>query len=244
MHSATRAIGRAGCVAVAIAAAAGAGARPASAAAPPAPVASPVLVDEVVAFVGDRPVTLSDVDIWVRVSYAKMNDLDHAIGPVTRQEEAAALPQIIDWLAVLRALHGHYSQAMDPREFDNDWRDLRSKFPSLDSWEAFLKKLGVDEDELRQRRRQMLEASKTILLRLADVTHVDREQVDQLMHDDPRITDPERAREILADRQKPQNLRRIFAEARAAAGVRVVDSLGAPMFSESAGVAAAGGGND
>src|SRR5207237_2559681 len=79
------------------------------------PAGTPALVDEVVAQMQGRVITLSDVDIEIRVSRAAVGRVDEAFEPVSRDEEAKALPELVDWAAVLRTLRSHYAGTLDPR---------------------------------------------------------------------------------------------------------------------------------
>src|SRR5438874_10143041 len=107
----------------------------------PAPAASAPsarVVDKVVAVVQNRPITLSECELEVRLQRAITGDVAGAMGAVGTPDEARVLPVLVDRAAILRALKRSYPSTLDPQMSRSALKALRSRFPTLESWHAFL----------------------------------------------------------------------------------------------------------
>lgn len=191
---------------------------------PAQPVGSPVLVDEVVAQVQGRAITLSDVEMEIRISRAALGRVDDAFAPVSLEEEADALPELVNWAAVLRNLRSHYAGTLDPRADEREVERMKALFHDPEKWKRFLDLLTLDEDELRERRRRALEAQAIIQAKLADMARLDSGLLEDYLRTHPGIT-REQAEMAVAKQSGSANLERLLEDARAATNARIVDDL-------------------
>ncbi len=192
---------------------------------PEPPVVPGVLVDEVVATVLGRPITLSEVELEARIARAGTGDVAGAIsGTLTREEMATMLSELVDRTAVLRGLRSLYPNTVDPRAADLEIARLRRVFPSAEQWERFLARIELTEEEVRERRRRALEASAIVDAKLADVARVDSDLIEEYMRKNG-ISDRKVAEERLLAKVSDELRRGIIADARRATSVRVIEPL-------------------
>ena len=189
------------------------------------PVQTPVLVDEVVAQMAGRVITLSDVDIEIRISRAAVGRVDEAFEPVTRDEEARALPELVDWAAVLRTLRSHYAGTLDPRADEREMARMKALFHDPEKWQRFLDTLGLSEVELMERRRRAIEAQAIVEAKLADMSRLQGDGLDEYLRGHPGLS-RDQAISGMAHDNAPANLERLLEEARAGASVRMVGDFG------------------
>jgi hypothetical protein len=158
-----------------------------------------VVVDKVVAIVGSRPITLSEVELELRLERAAAGDIGGASGRVTLAELADLLPIVVDRTVVLRGMRSQYGDTLDPAIAEKELVRIRSGFPSREEWDRFLAKLEVTEDEVRERRRRVLEFVTILDAAVRDEIQVKREDVDALMAQNPGLTREEAEKELLAE---------------------------------------------
>src|SRR5579859_2778495 len=203
-------------------------AEPARSEAPMAGGGKPVLVDEMVASVQGRPITLSELEIEVRLKRALKGDLTGAMGAVTPADEAAVLQTLIDRAALIAALRGRYSAALDPRAEEAARSRLRGRFPTPGAWAAFLARLDLSEEEVGQRLRRMDEAQAILDNRVSEVVRVDKQAVDEWLAANRGVKDRSIAQENVFREKRTQKTLEVLAEARRKAAVRVIDPAFAP----------------
>lgn len=196
-------------------------ARPADPGAPLATPAGSVIVDEVVAMVAGRPITLSEVEIEVRLARAAAGNVDGAFAPVSEAERTGMLRHLLDRTAVLRGLKQHYPETLHPRAAELEVKLIRKSFQSGESWQRFLDRLELSEDEVQERRRRALEAGTILQAKLADTVRVDRAAVDAYLAANPGI-DREEAQARLLEQRSGSDLEEILAEARRATSARLI----------------------
>ena len=202
--------------------------RPVAAAAVGAEPGPPgAVVDKVVAFVGNRPITLSECALEVRIDRALAGDLDGALGPVRESDEAKVLPELVDRAAVLKALKRNYEGALESGASKDAARALRARFPSDDAWRRFLEKLELSDDEVEERLRRRIEYQTILILRLKDMIRVARKDEDDWLAAHPGAT-REQASSALAFEAANLAKPGILSDARRAALARVVDPIVAP----------------
>ncbi len=211
-------------------------ARPATPVAP-LPAASPLpgtVVDKVVAIVLNRPITLSECELEVRIDRARTGDVATVTAPVSDMEKAAMLTTLVDRAAVIRALRSHYQGTLDGAISEKELKRVRARFASESAWRAFLDKVELSDEEVEERIRRALEAQAILVAKLTDLVRVGRKEVDDYLAAHPGATREGAETAVAfesANLQKPG----IIADARRATGARIVDPIVAPR--EGAGTA-------
>jgi hypothetical protein len=158
----------------------------------------PVVVDKVVAFVGSRPITLSEVELELRLERAAAGDLSGASGLVTLEQLADLLPVLMERTVVLRGMRAQYPDTLEPGVVEAELEQVRAQFPSPDAWNAFLTRLELSEDEVRERRRRVLEAASILAAAVNDARSVKREDVEKHLAANPGMSREEAEKELLA----------------------------------------------
>lgn len=182
----------------------------------------PVVVDRVAAVVLGRPITLSEVELEARIARAASGNVEGAIsGSLSAEERARMLEELVDRTSVLRGLRTLYPDTIDPRQADVEMERLRRAFPSEESWQRFLRRIELTEDEVRERRRRALEATAIVDAKLADVARVDADRLLEYM-EKHGITDRRVAEERLLAEVADEIRRGIIADARRATAARIV----------------------
>ncbi len=191
-----------------------------------APSDSPaVLVDKVVAFVQGRPITLSEVELEVRLGRAAAGDAAGALAAIDGTDSAAMLEELVDRVAALRTLKGRAREPIPPEAVDAEVDRLRRAFGAEEAWRRFLARIDLSEDEVRERRRRRLEAAWLVDVQAASRVRVDRREVDELLANSPEFPDRAAAEARLAEEHARRARREVLEKARADAGVRIVDPL-------------------
>ena len=191
---------------------------------PTAPIAAPagsVVVDEVVAIVAGRPITLSEVEIEVRLARAAAGNVDGAFAPVSDAERTGMMRHLLDRTAVLRGLKQHYPETLHPRAAELEVKLIRKSFQSGESWQRFLDRMELTEEEVQERRRRALEAGTILQAKLADTVRIDRGAIDAFLAENPGI-DREEAQARLLEQRSEKDLEEILAEARRATSARLL----------------------
>ena len=159
----------------------------------------PVVVDKVVAFVGTRPITLSEVELELRLMRASEGDGEGALGPVSRAELADLLPDVVSRTALLRGTRTG-APRVDPEILEKDLARVRDAFASRAEWERFLALVELSEEELRERRRRVLEAARILESEVETSTQVRSQDVDELLAANPELDRAEAERRLRAER--------------------------------------------
>lgn len=171
-------------------------------AAPGEPVtAKPVVVDKVVAFVASRPITLSEVELELRLERAAAGDVMGAVGTVTPTQLADALPDLIDRTIVLRGMQTQYVDTLEPGIVDRQVAKMRETFGE-NGWKAFLALLEMTEDEVRERRRRVLESGTIFDAAVNDALNVKREDLENFLAEHPDMTREQAEKQLLAEMEE------------------------------------------
>lgn len=170
---------------------------------PPRPVdpnrlPRPVVVDKVVAFVGSRPITLSEVELELRLTRAAAGDIASATGLVTLDDLAGALPLLMERTVVLRGMRTQYAVTLEPGLVEEDVARMRASFQTAESWDAFLAKLELSDEEVRERRRRALEAERILEEAVLDAFSVKRDDLEKHLEAHPGMTEEQAEAELLA----------------------------------------------
>lgn len=183
--------------------------------------AGSVVVDEVVAIVAGRPITLSEVEIEIRLARAAAGNVDAAFAPISDAERSGMLRHLLDRTAVLRGLKQHYPDTLHPRAAELEVKLIRKSFQSGESWQRFLDRMELTEDEVQERRRRALEAGTILQAKLADTVRIDRSAVDAYLGENPGV-EREEAQARLLEQRSGKDLEDILAEARRATSARLL----------------------
>ena len=192
----------------------------------PLPATTPLIVDKIVAFVENRPITLSEVELEVRLDRASAGDVTAAMGVVDVGDAAEMLQILVDRTAILRAMRSHYSDALKGDAADKELERMRRAFGGTDEWRAFLECIELSEQEVRERRRRALEAQAILEMRLEDIPQsIRREDIDDYLVANPEVRTREEAEQRMRRALLSDVRRRILEEARLETSTRVVDSI-------------------
>lgn len=161
--------------------------------------ADAVVVDKVVAFVGTRPITLSEVELELRLLRASEGDAEGAVGPVSRAELADLLPDLVSRTALLRGTRTG-GPKVDPEILEKELARMREAFGSRAEWEKFLALLELSEEEVRERRRRVLEAARILESEVETSAQIRSQDVDELLAKDPGLDRAEAERRLRAER--------------------------------------------
>lgn len=164
----------------------------------PGRLPKPVIVDKVVAFVASRPITLSEVELELRLERAAAGDVAGATGTVTPEALADLLPTLVERTIVLRGMQSQYVDTLEPGVVETQVARMRDAFGSEDAWAAFLAKLEMSDDEVRERRRRVLEAGTILDAAVHDALNVKREDLETFLAEHPEMTREQAERELLA----------------------------------------------
>jgi hypothetical protein len=164
----------------------------------PAVELRPVVLDKVVAFVGSRPITLSEVELELRLDRAAAGDAAGANGPVTLEQLADLLPILMERTVVLRGMRTQYPDTLEPGVVEREIARIRGLFGTTDAWNAFLARLELTEEEVRERRRRVLEASSILTAAVNDALGVRQGDLEAHLAANPGMTREQAQKELLA----------------------------------------------
>ena len=166
----------------------------------PAPLAAePIVVDKVVAFVGTRPITLSEVELELRLGRAAAGDVAGALASVHPAELADLLPDLLARTAILRGMRSQYVDVLSPERVEADFARMRDAFPSREEWDRFLVRLELTEAEARERRRRVLEATAILDTAVQGAINVKSQLVEDFLAENPGIDRGEAERRVRAE---------------------------------------------
>lgn len=152
----------------------------ACAARPPAPPQElpegVVRVDEVVAVVDERPITCSEVELEARIHRVSIGDCAVAVGELPQGDLPVILEALIDRTLVLREW-GSESSKVGDEQLDADLDRLKESCLTEEAWTRMLSMTELSEVEIRDRRRQTLEAEKLLAQRLSRQWQLRRNQL-------------------------------------------------------------------
>lgn len=159
-----------------------------------------IVVDKVVAFVGTRPITLSEVELELRLQRAADGDGDAALGPVSKAELAGLLPDLVARTALLRGMRAG-GDKVHPETIEKELARMREAFSSRAEWERFLRRLELSEEEVRERRRRVLEAESLLASEVETAAQVRSQEVDEYLARNPGLDRAEAERRLRTDRE-------------------------------------------
>lgn len=184
----------------------------------------PLVVDKVVAFVGSRPITLSEVELELRLERAAAGDIAGATGLVTLNELANLLPILVERTVVLRSMRSQYAGTLEPGIAEREVARMRDSFTG-EAWTAFLARLELTEDEVRERRRRVLESGAILEIAVDDaITVIRREDIDAYLAEHPGLS-REEAERVLRDAQEIVVRDDLLARKKKDLGAMIVDSI-------------------
>ena len=184
----------------------------------------PLVVDKVVAFVGSRPITLSEVELELRLERAAAGDIAGATGLVTLNELANLLPILVERTVVLRGMRSQYAGTLEPGIAEREVVRMRDSF-TPEAWTAFLARLELTEDEVRERRRRVLEAGTILEIAVDDaITVIRREDLEAYLAEHPDVSRAE-AERALRDAQEIVVRDDLLARKKKDLGAMIVDSI-------------------
>lgn len=184
----------------------------------------PVVVDKVVAFVGSRPIALSEVELELRLERAAAGDVAGATGLVTTTELANLLPILVERTVVLRGMRSQYSGTLEPGIAEREVARMREGF-SREAWDAFLVRLELTEEEVRERRRRVLEAGTILDLAVSDaLTAIKREDLEAYLAEHPGMS-REHAENALREAAEIVVRDDLLARKKKDLGAMIVDSI-------------------
>lgn len=186
---------------------------------------APIVVDKVVAFVGSRPITLSEVELELRLERAAAGDIAGASGPVTLTELADLLPILVERTVVLRGLRSQYGGTLESGVAEREVTRMRDAFTS-ESWTAFLAKLELTSDEVRERRRRVLEAGAILDAAVHDALGFKREELEAYLAQNPGMSREQAEKELLAANEVVVR-DELLARKKKDLGAMIVDSIAA-----------------
>lgn len=185
--------------------------------------ADAVVVDKVVAFVGTRPITLSEVEVELRLRRAAEGDGEGALGPVSAAELADLLPDVVSRTALLRGVRTGGAQ-VDPEVLEKELARMREAFGSRADWEAFLARIELSEEEVRERRRRVLEAASLLANEVETSAQVRSQEIDDYLAKNPGVDRAEAERRLRVERELEVR-DEILAKRRLDTQARIVDLI-------------------
>lgn len=197
-----------------------------------------VVVDKVVAFVSNRPITLSDCEVEVRLERAIAGNVAGALGPVRASDLAEVLPELVNRAAILRGLKQNYEGALDPRASKRHLEQVKASMSPAD-WKRLLGRLEMTEDDVEEQFHRMLESQAILVLRLKDSVRPGRKEIDAWLASHPGAS-REKAEAAVAAAMQETARPKMLADARRTTNARVVDPIVAPPEGPGIAVGASG----
>jgi hypothetical protein len=137
------------------------------------------VIDRIVATVNGHILLQSDWD--EAASYEAFAD-GKALSALTREQRKAVLDRLIDQELIREQVHTSDFQAATPAEIERRIAEIRKLHPEVidqASWAAALQSYGLNEDELRAKVTEELNASRAVDARLRPNVQVDSRKIEQ-----------------------------------------------------------------
>jgi hypothetical protein len=184
------------------------------------------LLDEVVAVVEARSITLSEVAAETRLRLVEAEGPSAASLPLDRRILAASLRKTIEERVVLSEMQRLKLFDLEPGEVDALLARLRGRFPSRADYDAFIRSIELTEEEVGAILARELRVGRYLDNRLKLAAQLRESELDEAVRG-KTLTEAERnqVRLQLAQEKYQRLLRELLADLRRRATVRVLDPL-------------------
>ncbi len=108
--------------------------------------AQAVLIDRIAIVVGDRPIKDSDIQREIRV----VSFLNKEQPDFSEAGRKAAAQRLIDQMLIRREIEIARYSAADPKEVEQLYAQVRSRYASQQAFQEALQRAGITEEELRR----------------------------------------------------------------------------------------------
>ena len=192
----------------------------------PADASDRQLLDEVVAVVEARSITLSEVAAETRVRLVEAEGPAVANLPLDRRILAASLRKTIEERVVLSEMQRLKLFDLEPGEVEALLARLRARFPSRADYDAFLRGIELTEDEIGAILARELRVARYLDNRLKLAAQLRDSELEEAVRG-RKVSEAERSqiRAQLAQEKYQRLLRELLADLRRRATVRVLDPL-------------------
>lgn len=200
------------------------------------------LVDEVVAVVDARSITLSELQAETRIRLVEAEGASAAFLPLDRKLLAASLRKTVEERVVIAEVERLKLFDLDRAEVESLVARVRVKFGKETDWEAFTRFIELTDEEIGVIVARELRVARYLDNRLKLAAQV-RESELSASESGKKLTAGEREllREKLAQEKYQRLLQDLLADLRKRATVRVLDPLDAEPNSASGGKPGKGG---
>ena len=184
------------------------------------------LLDEVVAVVEARSITLSEVAAETRVRLVEAEGPSVANLPLDRRILAASLRKTIEERVVLSEMQRLKLFDLEPGEVEALLARLRARFSSRAEYDAFTRAIELTEEEIGAILARELRVARYLDNRLKLAAQLRESEVDEAIRG-KTLSEAERnqVRAQLAQEKYQRLLRELLADLRRRATVRVLDPL-------------------
>lgn len=198
----------------------------------PAAAAERQLVDEVVAVVEAQSITLTELEAETRIHLAAEQSPSLAMIRLDKPILAASLRRLIKERVVLAEVERLKLFDLEGGEREALLKSLRQRFPSLQAWEEFLRKLEMTEEEVGAVLARGLRVSRYLDNRLKLSAQLRDSELDDRLRElgekaPHTAAGREALRRQLAAEKYDKQLTDLLSDLSKRASVRVLDSLDA-----------------
>ncbi|HWE26038.1 MAG TPA: hypothetical protein VG496_19030 [Myxococcales bacterium] len=183
------------------------------------------LMDEVVAVVDARSVTLSELAAETRIRMVEQHGPQMASVPLDRAVLAASLRRLVEERVVLSEVERLKLFDLDHAEVESALARLRARFPGASAWEAFTRQLELTNDEIGAVLARELRVARYLDNRLKLAAQLRDSELEEAWKASGGQGDREALRQKLAKEKYERMLTELLAELRRRASVRIVDPL-------------------
>ena len=190
------------------------------------PVTDRQLLDEVVAVVEARSITLSEVAAETRVRLVEAEGPAAAYLPLDRRILAASLRKTIEERVVLSEMQRLKLFDLEPGEVEALLARLRARFPTRAEYDAFTRSIELTEEEIGAILARELRVSRYLDNRLKLAAQLRDSELEDAARG-KKLSEAERAqlRTQLAQEKYQRLLKELLADLRRRSTVRVLDPL-------------------
>ncbi|MFL5290822.1 MAG: hypothetical protein ACJ79U_04850 [Myxococcales bacterium] len=195
-----------------------------SAAAAPAQTPQRTLVDEVVAVVDARSITLSELVAETRIHLVEHQGAQAAESDPDRALLAASLRRLIEERVILAEVDRLRLFDLDHAEVEGALARFRSRFPTAEAYDRFLARIEMTSEEVALVLARDLRVSRYLDNRLKLAAQVREAELDEAIRASPGA-DRGRMRQQLGREKYERLLEGLLADLRRKADVRILDPL-------------------